>query len=303
MHQLVELIRREQSSRTLFSASSTPDYERIAAFASPPIAFLGALIGGWLLVRRGKLGAPLKTLLVLAAIYFGSLPLLYTAGGNEGARRTWAFSYIAVALLLAVTTDALLSLRRRTVAATAVLALVAAITVGNVAAGLNQYYRFPGPVSTRSEIRVVTPELRAAADWLERTQGAGRKLVIDQYSGPSFAYFGHAFPNTPSARFPTWKLYLSPRLPRPVLVRDLETSRFVYLVANAAIPLVPSFYHTGNPSNSPGIAPGARRGPTTRVVIDRYDRLAWAIKLYGTGQFAIYRLDFRTLRSELARLH
>jgi hypothetical protein len=239
----------------------------------------------------------MAALLVLAALYFASLPLISTAGGNEGARRTWAYTYLGIAVLAAIGAHSLLSRARSSIAAVAIMAPAAVLCVGNFGAGMNQYYRFPGPYSSRSDIRTVTPELRAAGAWMLSTNGANRNILADRYSAPTMAYFGRAFPATPSAAFPTWRLFLSRRPPTSSLLYDLRTSRYDYLLVNEQIPFVPAFYHTGGASAAPGIlVPNG--APTSTAVTRRYDRLPWAEKLYASTHLALYRLDLGLLARE-----
>lgn len=294
--QFVALIRREQAARVLFEQSSIPQYERLAAFAAPPIALALSVSGAAIaLFRRRTRSRPLfRVFVVFAMLYFASLPLISTAGGNEGARRTWAYTYIGIAVLAGIGADALV---RRTKLVTACLALVAAglLAVGNVGAGMNQYYRFPGPYSARSDIRVVTPALRAGSAWLERTNGPGRRILADRYSSPALAYFGQAFPATPSGTFPTWKLFLSRRHPSPRLVRDLHASHYSYLLVNDQIPLAAAFYQTGGAANAPGITL-ARPAPSSSRVRRRLDQTPWADEIYSADGLALYRLDLGLLR-------
>jgi hypothetical protein len=301
IEQFFALIRREQAARVLFEQSTIPSYERLAAFAAPPIALALSVAGAVCIVRgRSTRSVPLLgALVVLAGLYFASLPLISTAGGNEGARRTWACTYVGIAVLAGIAADMLLR-RPKPAAAGAALVLAAFLLVGNVGAGMNQYYRFPGPYNARSDIRTVTPELRAAAEWLRSTNGPGRKIVVDRYSSPALAYFGQAFPATPSAAFPTWTLFLSRRPPQPRLVADLRTSGFSSLLVNEQIPLAPPYYHTGGAGSAPGITLKGR-APSSRVVRRRLDRTPWSEKLYAADNIALYRLDLHMLEQRRGR--
>ena len=303
VHQVLSLIQHEQRSRTLFVASHTPMYEHWAAFLSPVIGFAGALAGIWCLWLRRMRSAIPRTLVVLGFLYFASLPFIYTQAGNEGARRSWSISYIGLSILLAFAVN---DLTRRSRARGKVVAAVASaltlivlgvLYVGNVGSGVNEYYRFPGPPNVRSEVRTLTPEVRSAASWLDRTQGPGRKVVADQYDGPPLAFFGRATPATPSAGFPTWELYLSRNPIAPALANQLQSSRYDYLFVNGTLPLVPSYYQTQTASSGPeGEWTGSAKSRSSSVIA-RYDRLPWAVKLYGSDNLAIYRLDFSRARN------
>jgi hypothetical protein len=291
--QLASLLARGQQARTLFTRSTTPTYERDAAFLAPLIAFAGAAGATLFLRKRWTSSSAVGAMHALAFTYFASLPFIYTQGGNEGARRSWGYTYVGVSLLLAFATEHVLA-RARSTRCGAVLAgavvLGVILFVGNTAASIDQYNRFPGPPSARSEARSVTPEIRAAGAWLVRTQGPNRRIVTDQYSGSPLAFFGQAAPGSPSAGFPTWDLYLSPELPSERLAYELRVSKYYYLFANGKIPLTLAYYRTN------AVRVPTRR--TTTAVISRYDRLPWALKLYGSDHAAIYRLDFAALAAE-----
>jgi hypothetical protein len=297
--QLMRLVAHEQQqTHTLFAHSTAPVYEQQAGrLAQILVLLVSAFAFRSLLALRGR-SVVVSALAVFAVLYFVSLPFMYTSAGNEGARRSWAFTYVGIAVLLALAADRISSRDRgRLLAGAATLAAVAVgavVLVGNVAVGINPYYRFPGPASIRSEVRVVTPELRAGAAWLKHTQAAPRRILADEFSSPSLAYFGDAFPATPSAGFPTWQLYLSPDRPPLRLEGELRSARYGIVVANGMIPLSRSFYSTADEGGGP--APR----DTTRVAIDRLDRSPWLLKLYGSDNLAIYRIDFDALRAGLA---
>lgn len=289
LEQLIALIGREHTTKahTLFAGSVIPDYERAAGFLAPPLVLAASLFSLRGLRRYRVRSVLVDAFVCLAALYFLSLPLIYTTAGNEGARRSWAFSYLGIAFLLAVAAEraALLPGGRIRLALLAGLTVLVAtvVMVGNVGGGTNPYYRFPGPVSTRSDIRMLTPELRAGAGWLKETQPAPRLVLTDQFSSPGVAYYGDARPASPSAGFRTWQLFLDAGLPRPAVAAQLRSSGFTTLLARAPIPLSRGFYSTED-----SVAPSAK---TTAAAIARFDRTRWLLKLYASEQLAIYRID------------
>lgn len=285
--QLLRLVAREQQAHTLFAHSTSPLYEQWAGRLAPVIAFGLVLVA----LRRVRVTPPrsafVAVAVVLAGLYFVSLPFIYTTAGNEGARRSWAFSYLGVAFLAAVAFE---RLPRAAIATPLAVVLGSVMLVGNVATGINAYYRFPGPASTRSEVRTTTPELRAAAGWLRATQPAPRRLLTDRESSPAFAFFGDAEPGSPSTGFPIWRLFLSARPPTAVFAHELRTSGYDLVVVNAPIPLLRTYYS----SEQTDVLPTTAK-VSSRAVITRLDAEPWAAKVYGSDGFGIYRLDFGRL--------
>ncbi len=287
--QMARLIQHEQQSRVLFAKSFNPSYERDAAFAGPVLALIAA---GYAILRapRGWIRSPIGTaLLVLGLAYFAAIPFIYTQAGNEGARRSWGYSYIGVSLLLALAARTFSSAPARPLARSLCAVVFAVVLVGNVSATLNSWYRFPGPVSSQSDVRLATPELRAAARWFRGSEGGGQNVVTDVPSSPTFAFFGDAFPSTPSNMFPAWDLFLSADPPPPKLASQMATSHVDYVVINRLIPNRLTYYVTYDVSRGAKerAAPGS---------LHKFDQVRWSSKLYASNHIAIYRVDDNLLK-------
>jgi hypothetical protein len=227
-------------------------------------------------------------MLVLGSLYFPAALLILTPAGAEGARRSWAFSYLGIALVVAPVVAG----PARRLAGPALLGLCAVMLVGNTAAGMNPSYRFPGPPAYGSDTRSLTPEVLAAAGWLRETQGRDLRIVADRYSGLVFGSVGEQFPVTGSVSFPTYDLYLDPpgRPPSPVLIGQLSAWRFGYLIVDrrmaAEVPEIGIYFETNEPIRHDG------RPAFTLGQLTKFDRTPWTIKIYDSDQIAIYRFDF-----------
>ncbi|WP_045742838.1 hypothetical protein [Actinoplanes rectilineatus] len=288
-----------QSGRTLFSQSVAPWWEQDAAFAAPGFALL-ALAGAAVLWWRSRHGAEPLTraavaaMLLLGLLYFPATLLILTPSGAEGARRSWAFSYLGLAVAAAPLIVALVDRFHRT-AGPALLASCAVVLVGNTAAGMNPSYRFPGPPVFGSDTRASTPEVLAAANWLRTTQGRGARLVADRYTGLIFGSYGEQEPATGSVTFPAYDLYRTPP-GRPVpaaVLEQLRSWRFEYLVVDRRmaeqVPDIKIYFETNEPIPHDG-KPGF-----TRAQLAKFDTLPWLIKVYDGPHVAIYRFDFARL--------
>jgi len=288
--------------RTLFQHSIAPWWERAAAFAAPGCAFVALLAAAYRLRSRPG-GDPVArsgaiAMLILGAIYFPAALLILTPSGAEGARRSWAFSYLGIALVVAPVIVAALDRATRPgrwFTGGGLLALCAVVLVGNTAAGMNPSYRFPGPPVFGSDTRSATPEVLAAASWLRATQGRGLRILADRYSGLIFGSYGGQYPVTGSVTFPTYDIYLAqPGRPMPpALIEQLRSWEFGYLIVDRRmareVPEIQIYFETNEPIPHDG------RPAFTLGQLTKFDSTPWTIKIYDSGHIAIYRFDFASL--------
>ncbi len=297
--ELAALWRLHGDARQLFALSVTPGYERLAAYAAPPIALLGAVAGLWLLYRQPPRLPAAHALMLFGLLYFPSVPFVLTQYGNEGARRSWAFTYIGLSLLVAPAISGVLDalahrrVHARALARAGVAALLMTLFVGNVSAFTNETYRFPGPYVYGSDVRSLTPELLGLTRWFTATQGQDRRVVADRFSGLALASFGRQWPAAPSAGFPVWQLYFSTRRPSDLLLRELRTSDYRYMVVDRRmaryLPRIGVYFEPDEPEAF------RRKTPPPLAALDRYDRLPWTIPVYQSDNLAVYRFDFASL--------
>jgi hypothetical protein len=167
--------------RTLFSGSDLPFYEIVCAFLAPLLA-VGAVVVAFLR-RRQRMLVPFYA---LVGLYLVSIPLVLTTTGSETAHRAWAYGYLGIAIVIVSADDiwdelvARFPFRKVVGAALTALLVVA---IGNVAAGENVYYRFPGPLKFASDTRSRGDELDALASWLDQHIAPGTRVVTDRFTG------------------------------------------------------------------------------------------------------------------------
>ena len=297
--ELAAILHRRGDARQLFAMSATPGYERLAAYLSPLVALLGAAAGLRSRNDRSPRTPAAYALILLGLLYFPSIPFVLTQAGNEGARRSWAFSYIGLALLVAPVIPRALDAAARRVAPvrifarTGVAILLALVLVGNVSMFTNETYRFPGPYVYGSDVRSLTPELLSTTRWFRATQGTGRRVVADRFSGLALASFGLQWPAAPSVGFPAWQLYFSTRRPSASLLRELQTSGYAYMVVDRRmaryLPRIGVYFEPDEPEAY------RRATPPPLAALERYDWLPWTAPLYQSDNLAIYRFDFAML--------
>lgn len=178
---------------------------------------------------------------------------------------------------------------RRSSISAGVAALASVVMIGNVAMHVNETYRFPGPYVYGSDTRTLTPELLGAAAWFRATQGDGRRVVTDRYTGLAFAAFGRDWIAPASPGFPVWQLYFQSGGPSATLLRQLDILGYRYLIVDRRmaqyLPRIGMYF---TPTE-----PGAftRTIPPPAAALRRYDTVPWATKIYGSDNLSIYRLN------------
>lgn len=299
IHELGRLLDRQQEARALFTGSTAPTYERMCAFLSPVIVGAGVLIGLYLLRRRSQTPG-LVALAVLGLGFFASLPLMLTNLGVEAAVRTWSFSYLGLAVLLAPVVPWIVSrggsqIARRAVLAGVTLAVIV-VLIGNVTMRMNVDYRFPGAFVYGSDTRSLTPELVTTARWFRGTYGGDQRIVSDRYTGLAFGSFGRAWWAYPTQAFPAWDLLLKEERPSRRLLRQLRDQHYRYLVVDERmardIPLSGAYFTPGD--GEPGANPVLR--PVPAAALTKFEHLPFANKVYETDNLSIYRFDYGPLR-------
>ena len=293
----IGLLRPHAQQRALFAASIAPAWERALAFMAPMLCGAAALAALPAARHRWRRYQPAAWVLyLLGALYYLSLPLILTPGGQEAARRSWSFTYIGVALWLAPLCAAIGEMAGRggPIGRTAVrggaVAALCILLIGNTAGNVNPAYRFPGAMIYGSDVRTLTADTLGASAWFRTTQGDDRTVIADRAMGMAFASFGDAWTALGWSGMPTWQFYLEEQGSSAALLALLARYRYRYLVTDTRItrslPLI-GFYVS---RDEPGA--GAHTRPPPLAAIDRYARLPWAIAIYQGSGITIYRLDY-----------
>jgi hypothetical protein len=288
-------------SRRLFGGTSLPAYEVLAAFAAPLV--LGAVVGTMLLVggrsarraslRRGLRVPAVGVLAVLTGAYFASLPFLLTVGMSDTARRSWTYSMGGVAFFVAIGLSSVAAcwgawrpIRRRAAAGAAVGALCV-VMVGNVAAGQNETYRFPGPRAEGSDIRGLDAEALGVAEWLAGNLPADSRLVTDRFTASLATSIGRQRLVIPWSGEPTWQL-IAGDLMDPGYATALTGGRFDYLIVDDRMatlePALGYWYDRNEPA-------WVHDAPTAVADVRRLDCVGWAAAVFATEHYTVYRVD------------
>src|SRR3984957_8190669 len=309
LSQLAQMVSGSSSGRQLFGASLSPWWEHVAAFGVTLVAFAFAA-GGLLLLRRwrrnGRLAAGRERALLLACttiglVYFPSTALVFSPAGAEGAHRSWAVSWIGLAVVAAGYAAWLIDwagLRRRALARWTALGVLTVMTatalVGGTAAGLNASYRLPGPFLFGSDARSDTPELNAMTQWFRARFGTGNHVITDRFTGLEVDSFGLQDTAQPSAAFPVWDLYIAaPGQPLgpPLLLTEMKADRYRYLIVDKRMATdVPQLgiYFEGN--EPPGfVLPNGQSIFNGRLA--KFNGVLWMTKVFESDNYAVYRMN------------
>jgi hypothetical protein len=309
LSELVQVAKGTSTGRQLFGATLSPWWEQKSAYLVPVFALCLA-VGGLLLIwgrirsgrlLRGRRRALLFAFVSLGLVYFPSTIFILVPSGAEGARRSWAFSWIGLCMLAAPGIVWLLDWAGRNVhkwvrvtLPSGLIVVLAIALVGGTAAGLDASYRLPGPFLYGSDARSVTPELIGAGDWFSARFGTGNKVITDRYTGLIFGSFSLQNPDYPTARLPFYNLYLAePSAPiePPNLLSDLHHANYTYLIVDERMAYdVPElgiyFTSTEPPSLQSQDGKSVLHGK-----LGKFNSFSWAVKVFQSSNYSIYRLN------------
>ncbi len=306
--ELINDLRGTGSTRQLFGATITPWWEQKSAFLVPAFAFALA-VAGLLLIRaqlrngglqRGPRRALLLAFASLGLVYFPSTVFILSPTGAEGARRSWAFTFIGLSMLVGPAVVWMLDWvgrqTRQWLRVSMRSGLVAALAialVGGTAAGLDPAYRFPGPFLYGSDARSITPELLAASEWFSARFGTGNNVITDRNTGLVFGSYGLESTGVPSPGFPFYDLYLAkPGAPikPPFLLFELSAGRYTYLIVDERmadeIPETGVYFGPTEPSFITKAGKSIFHGK-----LGKFNTYTWMVKVFQSDNYSIYRLN------------
>jgi hypothetical protein len=308
LSELMQVANGSAGARQLFGASLSPWWEEKSAYLVTVFA-LCLVTGGLILIRAwirsgslpsGRRRATICAFALLGIVYFPSTVFILSPAGAEGARRSWAFTWIGLSILVGPAVVWLLDRAgqcshqwRRVSVRLGLVATLAIALVGGTAAGLDVSYRFPGPFLYGSDTRSVTPELLAASAWFSSRFGTGNNIVTDRYTGLIFGSFGLQNPAAPSTGFPVYNLYLAkPGAPiePPSLLFDLSGSDYTYLIVDKRMaydmPELGIYFEPGEPASE--FLPHNGK-PVFYGRLNKFDTIQWAVKVFQSDNYSIYR--------------
>lgn len=312
---LSRAFQKASGTRLPFAGAQTPIYETVCGLLFPFVVlalFLISLAVLW--VHRRQLGSAPWGFAALGAMFFLSIPMALTSGGGEGAHRSWAFSFIGIAVVCGLAWSFGVSpavvarfgslgrwfahLERPGVRISVVGVVLTILYIGGAALGTNVSARFPGSVQVGDDARSVSREGGAVAAWLADHAPVDTRVVADRYVSQQVgSWVGRMAPLSPSAAFPLWDLYMSDiEVRRQVLkqVLDAEVRYFVVDARMATTRPRMGYWFIGD-------EPGAGDSePFPQAAIDRFNCLPWLHARYAAGPLTVYEVDADVLRRTMA---
>jgi hypothetical protein len=316
LSELMESATGGNGSRELFSASLSPSWEQDSSYLLVPVMLVMAGIAVFSMRnrirervlpngRRGRLlpSGPTRSifcsLTLLGLAYFPSTVFLLSQAGAEGARRSWADSWIGltisvspIVVVLLNWVDNRIKLRSRIFGRTGLALLMIVLIIGGTAAGLDAVYRFPGPYLFGSDTRSNTPELDSMTQWFLKRFGPGNNVVTDRQTGLQIASAGLQNTAFPSAGFPTYDLYSDPP-GQPIgpgyLLSELLYSKYLYLVVDERmatdVPVIGVYFEPDEPVSyisADGKSLFAGK-------LGKFDGIQWMYKVFASDNYSVYR--------------
>jgi hypothetical protein len=285
-----------RGGRELLAANVAPEWERVLTAAAPVAVFVCFVAASAMLRRRRfALDSQALGLVVFGCAYFLSLPFIFTPSGAEGARRSWGFTYLGVALVVALVVVHWPPGRprsaSRSLAGPIAALLFGTLLIGNVGGGLNDPYRFPGPFRWGTDTNSASAEARSVAEELGRMTGRVR-VVADAYTALQLTAYGGLVVAAPSVGFPTWNLTQRNEDPSPELARMLVSSGYDYLVVDVRMAQEAPFNGHNYGEHDPLLGHATPMANLTRL-----DHVPWAWRVMSTEHLRVYRLNLTAIAS------
>jgi hypothetical protein len=289
----------QPATRSLFTGSTLPTYERYAAYAVQVIAFLATALAAWRLrsVRRGAVIA----ISLVCLTYFVLLPLRLSPAGEAGAGRVSTFQWVGIAVLVplgllrkpSATTRPLHRLGRlrrlplgvQTASgfwALAAVPLLFLSLVGNYGASVNAAVRFPGAFQLDSTDGRDTPlgAVQLAQRFL-KAEGPGRRIAADSSTLLIFQAYAFAQGALPDE----WEFFV-PGYSSSQLEQLAEQEHITAIVVDDRLAA-----DGGETASLPGAPGNLRHPPITSAILSRLSRFDWLRPAYRTAHYTLYLVD------------
>jgi hypothetical protein len=297
-------------SRSPFADSLNPPYEIVSGYLLP---FVLLALFSWSLIvlwrNRRRVGSTPWAFAVLGAMFFASLPMVLTPGGAEGAHRSWAHSFIGLAVVCGLawsfaparSADAVAPrwravarlFRRSGVRAGVVCLVFAILALGSAAVGTNVSHRFPGSALVGEDAKSVSRESAAVAMWMAANTPVDTRVIADRFTSLQIGSLGRMSALRPSATFPVWYLYMS-AAPIPLeVLKQVWDAKIKYFVVDARMattrPLIGYWFTRDEPG-----AGGKNLFP--QAALDRFNCLPWLRATFAAGPLTVYEVNAAALR-------
>jgi hypothetical protein len=197
------------TERSPFNGSTVPKFEILCAYAMVPV-LLVAFFGGLLQLRRHWRTVPsfLYVSFALGLGFFLSIPLTTSRNLTESAHRSWAYSFIGLAIIIAAGYARYFeqgfqfrekvyrvqkTLRHQFAVAGVSLLCGAVVAVGGVTTGTSADYRFAAPAAAGLDANEISTQTSMITNWLIQNHYENEGLIIDRYVSHQVEVLPHAY--------------------------------------------------------------------------------------------------------------
>lgn len=273
-------------TRRPFEGSSLPMVEQVFGIALP-VVLLG--LGWWAVWRLRDTGAwwrlppvaiGLSTVALLLPVSF---PLLLLSASAEGARRSWAWSYLGLAVLVALAIDTLDRADRPRVRAVVAIGCASVLLIGGVAVSQNETYRLPGQWQSALDARAHPGEVWLVAEAIAPLVEWGDRVLADRYVRGPIALAAPVEILTPSDSAPLWDV---------LFVEDPAAGSAKLLVDNVRFVVVD--VRMGDRPPTGGFWFNRHEPPGARLVPGAFDQLdILGDRVVAAGPYIVWQLHGR----------
>lgn len=274
-----------QASRPLFAGAEIPTYEIYFSYVSIVVLFVlyMCVLAG--LRRKEMRNDPRQwTLLLLGAVYFTSLPVVFVFS-DQTAKRPWAFAFVGLAVTCAPVVCRMLIGQGR-LCRIAGFSLVVILYVGGVVTLSGYDIRFPGTYNAASDALSTTPDVIAAASWLDEHYGYGNSFIADETDANVIGAYGGEDPRTyQSFGYEPWKVIFPTHLGQAVYAElRSDDARFIVIDKRIATgqPVSGNYYFSATePDAGTGLRPFDLRS------LDKFRHGPFS-EIYNNGNIVIW---------------
>lgn len=299
--------------RSLFGDSPNPIYEVVSGYLYPFVTlalFLISLRVVWFCRRR--VGTAVWAFAAVGAMFFASMPMVLTQGGAEGAHRSWAYSFIGIAVVCGVAWSYGPRLRRpasgplrrltelvraRGVRTGLACVVFVVMSIGSATLGVNLSARFPGTANVGDDARSFSKEGVAVAEWMAENAPLDTPFMSDRWVALQAGSYGRMSALRPSEKFPVWDIYMYSEPVSLEVLKMISDSDIRYFVVDSRMATTRPKMGYWFTRNEPGV-----RGdePFPQAALDRFNCLPWLRAVYAAGPLTVYEVDSAALLSTRA---
>jgi hypothetical protein len=298
----------QQTRATL--TGGLPIYEIVCAYVMIPIllvAFVWSVCGLW--QRRRQRPTMMFALGLLGLTYFASLPLVAVRQFSESVHRTWGFSFVGLAPIIAIAVcehqkgEHVISFRgrklwpRKMLPARSLVAIglasILIVAVGCVATGPDKFYRFGGRVVPGGDAVAYGTQTTMVAQWFATHTTSHDVLFADRY-------VGHAIAIASDVQVPIQRYLLAVVFAKVLRVDDIAVVQqnkvnFIVIDRRMATVLPPNGFWYGYAE------PGAySKQPLPENDITRFGCLNWLNAVFATSDYEVFRVNRAILTVDIS---